>query len=123
MLTGGHYRDGMDARCYRWFLEHRPADSDPDVADTLAAALHDHAISEAFAELVGSARYAVPGRSVVAVMGGHALDRGTAGYAAAARLGRRIARGCDIVATGGGPGAMEATNLGACLTRRPASPR
>jgi len=37
----------MDARCYRWFLEHRPADGDPDVADTLAIALYDHAISDA----------------------------------------------------------------------------
>lgn len=119
VLTGGHYRDSMDARCYRWFLEHRPADSDPDVADTLATALHDHAVSDAFTDLVGVAGQMVPGRSVVAVMGGHAVDRGTSGYADAARLGRRIARGGDIVATGGGPGAMEATNLGAWLAGAP----
>ena len=119
VLTGGHYQDSMDARCYRWFLEHRPADGDLDVADTLAIALHDHAISDSFTDRVGSARQAVPGRSVVAVMGGHAVDRGTAGYADAARLGRRIARGGDIVATGGGPGAMEATNLGAWLAGAP----
>jgi len=101
VLTGGNYRDSMDARCYRWFLDHRPADDDPDVADTLATALHDHAISDALNDLLGGARETVPGQSVVAVMGGHALDRGTAGYAEAARLGRRIARGGDIVATGG----------------------
>jgi len=115
VLTGGRYRDSRDARCYRWFLEHRPADHDPDVADTLATALHDHAISDAFTDLVGGARQAAPGRSVVAVMGGHAVDRGTDGYADAARLGRRLARERDIVATGGGPGAMEAANLGAWL--------
>lgn len=115
VLGGGRYRDSMDARCYRWFLEHRPADDDPDVADTLAMALHDHAISDAFTDLVAGARQAASGRSVVAVMGGHAVDRGTVEYADAARLGRRIARDGDIVATGGGPGAMEATNLGAWL--------
>lgn len=119
VLTGGRYRDSMDAHCYRWFLGHRPADRDPDVADSLATALHDHAISEAFTDLVGAARQMLPGRSVVAVMGGHAVDRGTTGYADAARLGRRIARGGDIVATGGGPGAMEAANLGAWLADAP----
>ncbi len=119
VLTGGQYRDSMDARCYRWFLEHRPAERDPDVADTLATALHDHAISDAFTDLLGVARQGAPGRSVVAVMGGHAVDRGTSDYADAARLGRRIARGGDIVATGGGPGAMEAANLGAWLAGAP----
>jgi predicted Rossmann-fold nucleotide-binding protein len=115
VLTGGHYRDSVDARCYRWFLDHRPTAGDPDVADTLATALHDHAVSDAFADLIAGAQEETPGRAVVAVMGGHALERGTAGYGEAARLGRTLARGGDIVATGGGPGAMEATNLGAWL--------
>ncbi len=46
-------------------------------------------------------------------MGGHAMARGTAAYAGAARLGRELARAGFTVATGGGPGAMEAANLGA----------
>lgn len=53
------------------------------------------------------------GRRVVGVMGGHAADRGTSPYAAAARLGRGLAQTGLLVATGGGPGAMEAANLGA----------
>jgi predicted Rossmann-fold nucleotide-binding protein len=48
-------------------------------------------------------------------MGGHAHDRGTPDYVAAARLGRALAREGLTVATGGGPGAMEAANLGAYL--------
>ena len=52
---------------------------------------------------------------VVGVMGGHAMARGTAEYAGAARLGRELARAGLLVATGGGPGAMEAANLGAAL--------
>jgi predicted Rossmann-fold nucleotide-binding protein len=52
-------------------------------------------------------------RPVVGVMGGHALERGSTTYAEAARLGRRLADLGLVVATGGGPGAMEAANLGA----------
>ncbi len=47
--------------------------------------------------------------------GGHAMARGTTAYAGAARLGRTLARSGVTVATGGGPGAMEAANLGAYL--------
>src|SRR5205085_3827058 len=50
------------------------------------------------------------------VMGGHDLERGSPGYEAAARLGRSLARAGLTVATGGGPGAMEAANLGAYLS-------
>jgi predicted Rossmann-fold nucleotide-binding protein len=49
-------------------------------------------------------------------MGGHTALRGSEEYAAAARLGRLLGRS-HTVATGGGPGAMEAANLGARLTR------
>ena len=41
------------------------------------------------------------------------MARGTDAYAGAARLGRALARAGLTVATGGGPGAMEAANLGA----------
>ena len=47
-------------------------------------------------------------------MGGHAALRGSPEYADAARLGRLLG-GTHTVATGGGPGAMEAANLGASL--------
>ncbi|UUZ61924.1 LOG family protein [Nocardioides sp. B-3] len=62
----------------------------------------------------------IAGRSIVGVMGGHALARGSAGYGDAARLGRLLA-GSFTVATGGGPGAMEAANPGAFLSSAPSS--
>jgi predicted Rossmann-fold nucleotide-binding protein len=52
-------------------------------------------------------------------MGGHASQRGSAGFAEAATLGRLLARSGRMVATGGGPGAMEAANLGAYLSEAP----
>ena len=47
-------------------------------------------------------------------MGGHAAHRGDAEYADAARLGHALGAHY-VVATGGGPGAMEAANLGCYL--------
>lgn len=95
------YRDSLDARAYGWSREHgRDA--------TLARALHDHAIDTALATWV-------QGRSIVGVMGGHSAARGTDAYADAAALGRALAAR-HTVATGGGPGAMEAANLGAWLS-------
>ena len=75
------------------------------------SALHDHAVDDALADYVR-------GRRVVGVMGGHAAERGTDGYRKAARLGRLLGRDATV-ATGGGPGAMEAANLGAWLADHP----
>ncbi len=99
------YADTLDARTFAW--SRRPQ----DLESTLAAALHDHAIDDA---LTGWVR----GRVLVGVMGGHELRRGTTAYSEAARLGHLLGASA-VVATGGGPGAMEAANLGGYLAGEP----
>nr|WP_198601467.1 LOG family protein [Streptomyces sp. MH60] len=101
-LDGG-YGATPDALAYDWFQQTK---ADGDVFASMLRAVHDDAVSDALDELVAGSR-------VVGVMGGHAMARGTAEYAGAARLGRELARAGLTVATGGGPGAMEAANLGA----------
>ncbi|WP_310962887.1 LOG family protein [Nocardioides terrisoli] len=98
-----------DARIYAWSVaanRHRPGGT--TVHDSLAMALHDNAVDDALSEYVR-------GRRIVGVMGGHALERGEPAYDDAARLGAELAGAGYTVATGGGPGAMEAANLGAAV--------
>jgi predicted Rossmann-fold nucleotide-binding protein len=97
------YEATPDARTYAWFQRTK---ADGDILASMVRAVHDDSVSDALDELLVGAR-------VVGVMGGHAMARGTKAYAGAARLGRTLARSGLMVATGGGPGAMEAANLGA----------
>jgi predicted Rossmann-fold nucleotide-binding protein len=103
-LRDSSYEQTLDARIYAWSRQ-----TDHDLAGTLARSLHDFSIDDALAE-------ATPDRPVVGVMGGHTVGRDTASYAQAAQLGRSLTRAGYHVATGGGPGAMEAANLGAYLS-------
>ena len=97
------YEATPDARAYHWSrdgaLEH-------DAFVTLLRAIHDDSITDALDEFIGDA-------PVVGVMGGHALARDVEAFAEAALLGHRLAAAGLVVVTGGGPGAMEAANLGA----------
>jgi predicted Rossmann-fold nucleotide-binding protein len=102
-LDGGYARS-VDARIYAWSRQARRG----DLRRLLAAALHDSSVDDALDEYAAD-------REVVGVMGGHALGRDHPAYAEAALLGHGLAATGLTVATGGGPGAMEAANLGARL--------
>ncbi|MFF9017876.1 hypothetical protein ACF09C_33585 [Streptomyces sp. NPDC014870] len=70
-------------------------------------AAHDAAISGALADHLTTAR------PLVGVMGGHKLTRTESAYLLVVDLARYLTRENFLIATGGGPGAMEAAHLGA----------
>ncbi len=107
-LSTEGYAATPDARAYAWWSD---ASVRGDVYVTLLRAIHDDSIGDALDDLCS-------GRRVVGVMGGHDVQRGEPAYADAARLGWTLARRGIVVATGGGPGAMEAANLGARCAHR-----
>jgi predicted Rossmann-fold nucleotide-binding protein len=89
----------------------------PSVHEALAQRIHDHAIDSAlyrFAQPAGK-----PRRKLVGIMGGHSLARDQGVYLLVATLGWSLCREGYSVVTGGGPGVMEAANLGAYLSGYP----
>jgi predicted Rossmann-fold nucleotide-binding protein len=92
---------GVDAHLGAWFAE-----STSGTFENVVRAVHDATIEAAVARFVAD-------RRVVGVMGGHAIRRDDLQYVEVARLGRALTKAGYCVATGGGPGVMEAANCGA----------
>lgn len=86
----------------------------PAPLDALARGIHDACIDAALMRLLTTIT-----EPVVGVMGSHRTGRDQDDYRRTARLGRDLTRAGFVVATGGGPGLMEAANLGAWLADEP----
>ena len=112
VYAGQRYEASMDARTYAWS---RSPETRRRISSTLATSLHDHAIGDALDELFQDR---VDPELTVGIMGGHATLRSDASYAQAADLAEALAARGRTIVTGGGPGAMEAANLGARLVGR-----
>ncbi|MEH0842540.1 hypothetical protein V6U81_09145 [Micromonospora sp. CPCC 205711] len=114
----GGFAGMYDTRVYDHFRAHGGAL--PDVREALGQRLHDHGVDNALGDATRAWLAAHGPQSVVGVMGGHAVPRGSVPYRMAAVLGWELARADRLVVTGGGPGVMEAANLGAFLAAWPA---
>lgn len=97
-----------DFQTFGYFVkEGRATPSDPYAG--MMEALHDNSILQAmFDFLKGRDR-------VAAIMGGHREQRGSDVYRAVVKLAKRLTEDGFLMASGGGPGAMEATHLGALM--------
>lgn len=81
-----------------------------DMAQMAAARLHDSALERATARFLAG-----HGRAAVAIMGGHDLPRTDPAFRQVVVIARDLRRKGYMIVTGGGPGLMEAGNLGAFL--------
>ncbi len=102
-------QQSYDMRVYHHYKEQGATPC--DICETLARSLHDHSISDALHDMLQ--RYNE--KYVVAVMGGHSMARNTAEYRKVARISKHLTEQGRLMVSGGGPGAMEATHLGAYM--------
>lgn len=82
-----------------------------DIYETLARRLHDNSITDAMYDFLEG----YDEKKVVAIMGGHGLSRADASYADVVRVSKVLTETGYLMISGGGPGAMEATHVGAWL--------
>ena len=85
-----------------------------NVLETLARALHDHFITYQLYKMLDL----YDEKDVIGVMGGHAKRRDDPQYRQIVFLSKRLTEMGRLMVTGGGPGAMEATHLGAWMAGR-----
>ena len=101
-----------DARVYECYLQ--KGKQATTAKELLARSLHDYCIRKALEDFMDGRD---PLRTV-GVMGGHGIKRTDAQYANVARIAKRLTENGFLMVTGGGPGAMEATHLGAWMAGR-----
>ncbi|MFT5467942.1 MAG: putative Rossmann-fold nucleotide-binding protein [Verrucomicrobiales bacterium] len=104
----------LDRRIFDHFVA--KGRSDADLFEALSQRLHDHAIDDALVDLLeGRSDGSGEKKRVVAIMGGHGTGRSDPYFEKVARIARELTRRGYFIASGGGPGMMEATNFGAYL--------
>jgi predicted Rossmann-fold nucleotide-binding protein len=86
----------------------------PDVIEALTRRIHDDSIDDALERLVAQKG----ALKMAGFMGGSGVERGDEWYRKTAETARLVACGGKFVMTGGGPGMMEAANLGAYFSAR-----
>jgi predicted Rossmann-fold nucleotide-binding protein len=107
-----------DTTVYQHFLDHGGAA--PDLREAIAQRLHDAGIDNALGKALAAWVAQHGARGAVGIMGGHAEPRGSDAFRMAATLAWRLAGAGRLIVTGGGPGVMEAANLGAYFADRTA---
>ena len=95
-----------DTLIYNWVHARMGEGKSSTVQERVMIDLHD-------SQILAALRLYVANKYVVGIMGGHAMLRGDPVYTQIALLCRKLALQNFVVVTGGGPGAMEAANLGA----------
>ena len=102
--------DSVDFNIYNHFVKHK---YNPPMEEALAERIHDYGIDVALRKLLDFDEFGMTERKVVGFMGGHSTPRGSEYYTKVALAAKRLSEKEFFVATGGGPGIMEAANLGA----------
>jgi len=103
--------NSLDLQIYNHFSQY--GRYNPSVMEALAMRLHDHAIDDALSDLLEGRSDRAGHKRVIGIMGGHSTPRTDPYYTKVALVAQQLTKAGYFIATGGGPGMMEAGNLGA----------
>lgn len=112
MGKAGSFKDCYDQQVYNYYL--KTGKTATDIKETLARTLHDHSMTNAMNDFLAH----FDERQVVGIMGGHGLQRTEEEYRQVVMVSKTLAENGCLMVSGGGPGAMEATHLGAYMAGR-----
>lgn len=103
------FENCFDTQIYRQYISKGKQTN--DIKESMARTLHDHGIYAALGEFFRTHDY----MKFIGIMGGHALLRTDDMYRQIVFLCKRLTERGFYMLSGGGPGAMEATHLGAWM--------
>ncbi len=107
--------NSLDYKIYQYFSRHR---FNPNVNEALWQRIHDHAIDDALRDLLKFDEEGMTQLRCVGIMGGHRTPRHDSFYLKTAQTAKLLAENDYYIVSGGGPGIMEAANLGAYFAGR-----
>lgn len=100
----------LDLHIYEHFLKTR---FNPPIGEALSQRIHDHAIDHSLRDLLLPDETGMTQKQCVGIMGGHSTTRKDPYFRQTAIVAYLLASQGYFVVSGGGPGIMEAANLGA----------
>lgn len=101
-----------DSRVYKHFIEHGKIAL--EIKESIARSMHDHSVHFSLVEFLKEH----DPRKCVGIMGGHAILRNDPMFETVTILSKHLTESGLCMVSGGGPGAMEATHLGAWMAGR-----
>lgn len=102
----------LDEQIYEHFSRSR---FNPGLREALYQRIHDHAMDDGLRRYLDFSDSGMTQRRCVGIMGGHSTHRDHPDYRRTAEVARQLTAAGYLVVSGGGPGIMEAANLGAYL--------
>lgn len=100
----------VDFKIYTHFNNQRYS---ADINEALAQRIHDHAIDDALRTVIGMDDNGMTEKKCIGIMGGHEVSRNDESYKKVSLIAQNLAQEGYFILSGGGPGVMEAGNLGA----------
>ena len=108
------YHTTYDKKVYDHYIKNGAGEPNT-IHESLARRIHDHSVTDAINDFV---RKYEP-KKIIAIMGGHGLKRGAGDYENICLISKDLTEKGYLMISGGGPGAMEATHVGAWFAGRP----